>query len=135
MPDAEKIIHLSRLFGVSTDYLLLDEVENPSPSALSSARLIALPMAENPDLQRRRFRIGFGISMLVIGLITILAALILAGIWSLYTTEWYTEWGPFGTALFHTWRLIPLLLGLVAFLVGGGVLLNEYWRIGSTSSQ
>ena len=31
VPDLEKIIHLSNLFGVSTDYLLKDEIENAGP--------------------------------------------------------------------------------------------------------
>ena len=31
MPDTEKIIQLSRVFGVSTDYLLLDEVKEAKP--------------------------------------------------------------------------------------------------------
>lgn len=32
VPDLEKILHLSRLFGVSTDYLLKDEIETEEPA-------------------------------------------------------------------------------------------------------
>lgn len=33
VPDTENIIALSRLFGVTTDYLLLDEVQDAGPAA------------------------------------------------------------------------------------------------------
>lgn len=42
VPDLEKIIQLSKLFGVSTDYLLKDEIEineNPSPSLNTEEKL------------------------------------------------------------------------------------------------
>ncbi len=32
IPDLDKVIKLSALFGVSTDYLLKDELENETPS-------------------------------------------------------------------------------------------------------
>ena len=37
MPDTENIIALSRLFGVTTDYLLLDEVQDAGPAAPQAA--------------------------------------------------------------------------------------------------
>jgi len=36
VPDLEKMVRLSELFGVSTDYLLKDELEEPDPSAPGS---------------------------------------------------------------------------------------------------
>ena len=35
MPDLEKILQMSRLFGVSTDFLLKDELEAESPDRIS----------------------------------------------------------------------------------------------------
>ena len=32
MPDMDKVVQMSRLFGVTTDYLLKDEIEEPTPS-------------------------------------------------------------------------------------------------------
>ncbi len=43
IPDLEKIIKLSELFGVSTDYLLKDEIENPDA-----------PLCDNEPLSKRR---------------------------------------------------------------------------------
>lgn len=37
VPDTENIIALSRLFGVTTDYLLLDEVQDAGPAAPQAA--------------------------------------------------------------------------------------------------
>ena len=32
VPDMDKVVQMSRLFGVTTDYLLKDEIEEPTPS-------------------------------------------------------------------------------------------------------
>ena len=32
VPDMDKVVQMSRLFGVTTDYLLKDEIEEPAPS-------------------------------------------------------------------------------------------------------
>lgn len=39
VPDLEKIIRLSKLFGVTTDYLLKDEIEEEEPGAVSEESL------------------------------------------------------------------------------------------------
>ena len=36
VPDMDKVLRLSRIFGVSTDYLLKDEIEECEPSFQSS---------------------------------------------------------------------------------------------------
>ena len=43
IPDLEKILHLSELFGVSTDYLLKDDIEEAEPTA---------PSDDTPSLRR-----------------------------------------------------------------------------------
>ena len=37
VPDIEKIVQLSRLFSVTTDYLLKDELEEPEPVLVTDA--------------------------------------------------------------------------------------------------
>lgn len=123
IPETEKIIQLSKLFNVSTDYLLLEENINKQINHIKDNQ------SQQVIERRRQFRIRFGITTLVIGIITLLVSLVLAGIWSLIMTEWYTSWGRFGTALFRTWRIIPLLLGIGLTIYGAIVLWKEYKKI------
>lgn len=123
IPDTEKVVQLSRIFEVSTDYLLIDEME--MPKAMGS---ISLPQW-NPVLERRRhFRIAFEVTILVVGVLLALAALILAGLWAKDTTFWETELGRYGTGLFRTWRLALLLFGGFFALTGIWALFREYRR-------
>lgn len=60
IPDLEKILKMSELFGVSTDYLLKDEIEEALPSETEApaetARLIEVEYAnEYMDLVRESF--------------------------------------------------------------------------------
>ena len=43
VPDIEKIVQLSRLFSVTTDYLLKDELEEPEPVVHSTVDLSSDP--------------------------------------------------------------------------------------------
>ena len=123
VPDTEKIVQLSRLFQVSTDYLLLDEIKEPltgqNPTGIQTG-----PAKE----KRRHLRIYFGKCLLVIGLIALAAILIGAGVYADSLNEWYTAWGRYGTALFKTWIIVPFLLS--ACLSAGGVIIlwAEYFR-------
>lgn len=49
VPDIEKIVQLSRLFSVTTDYLLKDELEEPEPVLVTDAGT-----QENPEKTYRR---------------------------------------------------------------------------------
>lgn len=123
VPDTEKIVQLSRLFQVSTDYLLLDEIKEPltgqNPTGIQTG-----PAKE----KRRHLRIYFGKCLLVIGLIALAAILIGAGVYADSLNEWYTAWGRYGTALFKTWIIVPLLFS--ACISAGGVIIlwTEYFR-------
>ena len=123
VPDTEKIVQLSRLFQVSTDYLLLDEIEEPltgqNPTGIQT----------DPAKEKRKYlRIYFGKCLLVIGLIALAAILIGAGVYADSLTSWYTAWGRYGTALFKTWIIVPFLLS--ACISAGGVIIlwTEYFR-------
>lgn len=123
VPDTEKIVQLSRLFQVSTDYLLLDEIEEPL-TGQNPAGIQTGPAKE----KRKYLRIYFGKCLLVIGLIALAATLIGAGVYADSLTSWYTAWGRYGTALFKTWIIVPFLLS--ACISAGGVIIlwAEYFR-------
>ena len=123
VPDTEKIVQLSRLFQVSTDYLLLDEIKEPL-TGQNPAGIQTGPAKE----KRKYLRIYFGKCLLVIGLIALAVTLIGAGVYADSLNEWYTAWGRYGTALFKTWIIVPFLLS--ACISAGGVIIlwTEYFR-------
>ena len=125
LPDTEKVIRLSRIFGVSTDYLLLDELESPTPPEPSPP-----PEAADGemDMYRKKFRTVVAVWVLALGLVLVVVALILAGVFEMRTDWWYTDLGPFGTGLLKTWRLAPLLVGAFFTVCGVGFLIREYRR-------
>lgn len=119
LPDIDKIIELSRLFGVTTDFLLLEGQEKlESPT---------VPVPDPVVERRRKFRICFGAACAILGLLTAVTALFLNQYAAENLTEWWTDLGRFGTAL-RSWRGVLLGFGSGLFLVGGGVLLREYLR-------
>lgn len=128
IPDTEKIIQLSRLFHVSTDYLLLDEIEAQQTEEHSIEEYPTDIQENSLKERRRRLRIWFGKWLLVIGLIALASTLAGAGIYSIILTEWYTEWGRFGTALFRTWIIVPLVLSFCVAIAGGIILWDEYQK-------
>ena len=123
VPDTEKIVQLSRLFQVSTDYLLLDENKEPL-TGQNPAGIQTGPAKE----KRKYLRIYFGKCLLVIGLIALAVTLIGAGVYADSLNEWYTAWGRYGTALFKTWIIVPFLFS--ACISAGGVIIlwAEYFR-------
>ena len=123
VPDTEKIVQLSRLFQVSTDYLLLDEIKEPL-TGQNPAGIQTGPAKE----KRKYLRIYFGKCLLVIGLIALAVILIGAGVYADSLNRWYTAWGRYGTALFKTWIIVPFLLS--ACISAGGVIIlwAEYFR-------
>ena len=134
MPDCERIIQLSRLFGVSTDYLLLEERQTPDPTdgTGTAAALPAAPAEDAAEALRRRFRIGLGIALTLSGILIAITALILAALEAAQLTAWVTHLGRFGTALLESWRLPLLVIGGTIALIGICVLVNEYWKLERT---
>lgn len=147
MPDTEKIIQLSRVFAVSTDYLLLDEMQESKPmpekqtqepttekqtepqeehgnTVLAVERFMEIRVRE----RRRKFRMAGWISFLVCGFVLLILSLIFANVWATNTDWWYTDWGRFGTGLFHTGNLALFILGFVVMIPGIAGLVHEYKR-------
>lgn len=104
LPDTEKVVQLCRIFGVSADELLLDKAPE---GAVSRPPL---------PLWRRWFRyvyLGLGAAGALLTLLGTLGAVF----WSVTTSEWYTDWGRFGTALWFNWPGGVLLGGLLLLLL------------------
>lgn len=134
MPDTGRVVALARLFGVTTDYLLLDELTSPDvppPSGEGSGS----PEEDPPDgsalavrERRRHFRIGFGIFFLAAGLLGVVCTLLGTGYAAEHLTYWQTELGKFGTALTRTWLWMPLFVSIFAIVLGAVILFYEYRR-------
>lgn len=122
IPDTEKVIQLSRLFQVSTDYLLLDEMEEAQGANFAPAK------RDETREKRRGLRMFFGKLLLILGLLALTGTLIGAGFYASVLTEWFTAWGRYGTALFRTWMLAPLILSACMLITGIVVLWMEYVR-------
>lgn len=119
-PDTDKVVQLSRLFGVTTDYLLLDDI-NESQVAPQST-----PQADTLERKRPPSRLFVGKCLLIVGLAGLAAVLIESGFYSDAISEWYTDLGPYGTALFKTWRIFPLIFCVFASALGGAIVWDEY---------
>ena len=149
MPDTEKIIQLSRVFCVSTDYLLLDEVtQAKSKPTKETEEKTEVPQsesaadAESPEKlwtmeqfmkmrvkeRRRKFRMAGWILFLVFGWVLLILSFVFAHQWGINTSWWYTKWGRFGTGLFHTGNLAVFIGGLVMMVPGVAGLIYEYKR-------
>ena len=124
MPDTGKIIELSRIFSVTTDYLLLDEVTTARRYDPENSVHSVSPAAE----RRRRFRINFGIVMTVMGGLFVSGSLIYAIFWAQETDWWYSNWGPLLTGLIFTGVVIPFAAGVALLIAGAISLYREYLR-------
>lgn len=129
LPDTERIIQLARIFGVSTDYLLLEEreqaesagappeaepVSSTVPEAVSAAAGTP-PHPETPAVWLFRRR---GACIVGGGAVLSLTALFFAFLHSLTLDSWYTDYGKLGTALRIEWFGSGLTLGLLLMLIG-----------------
>lgn len=124
VPDTGKVVELSRIFSVTTDYLLLDEVTEARRYDPENSVLSVSPAAE----RRRKFRIVFGTVMAVLGTTFTSGSLIYA-IWWADNTDWYyTSWGPLLTGLIFTGVCIPFIAGVVLLIAGAISLFREYLR-------
>ena len=124
IPDLEKILKMSEIFGVSTDYLLKDEIEDVLPSETeadeSTARFIDPEYAnEYMDLVRKvSVRFALAVSILILSPV----ALILLGGISTYTTL-LSEGAATGIGLTV---LFLMVTGAVTILILNGMKLSPY---------
>lgn len=130
VPDTERVIQLSRLFHVTTDYLLLDEVDVSAPEASAPVASPETAPTNDHALQERRqqIRIFFAKFTLFGGLVMIIATLIGAGAYANALTSWVTRLGRYGTALLESWLIYALFVSVCVFVTGIVLLIVEYRR-------
>ena len=131
VPDLSKIVEMSKLFQVTTDFLLLPEQTEPERPIPEQPVQKEIPsgaaFSDSAVERRRKFRICFGVAAAVLGLLTAIAALFLTQFYADTLTEWYTDLGKFGTAL-QSWRGFMLAAGILLLLIGAVTLIREYLR-------
>lgn len=130
MPDTEKVIQLSRIFHVTTDYLLLDIDEAPQSAAPVENNRETEQRAAEKRMKRQSMRMHFGWFLLIFGIISLNATLVGAGLYAQTLTGWRTNLGRYGTALFDSWILAPFIVSAALTLCGILILIREYIFIG-----
>lgn len=130
VPDTEKVIQLSRIFHVTTDYLLLDIDEAPQSAVPAENNRETEQRAAEKQMKRQSMRMHFGWFLLIFGVISFSATLIGAGLYAQTLTEWRTNLGRYGTALFDSWVLVPFIVSAALTLCGILILIREYIFIG-----
>lgn len=127
IPDLDKILKMSQLFGVSTDYLLKDEIEREVPSENSceneetEGRSVSLEEAnEYVELvEKTADKIGVGVGICILSPIILIMLGILAENNIVGISEDMA--GGFGTAL-----LLMLLTVGVTILIPNGMKLSKF---------
>ena len=130
VPDTEKVIQLSRIFHVTTDYLLLDIDEAPQSAAPAENNREPEQLASEKQMKRQIMRMHFGWFLLIFGVISFSATLVGAGLYAQTLTEWRTNLGRYGTALFDSWILALFIVSAALTLCGILILIREYIFIG-----
>lgn len=130
VPDTEKVIQLSRIFHVTTDYLLLDIDEAPQSAVPAENNRETEQRAAEKQMKRQSMRMHFGWFLLIFGIISFSATLVGAGLYAQTLTGWRTNLGRYGTALFDSWILAPFIVSAALTLCGILILIREYIFIG-----
>ena len=78
IPDMDKVVQMSRLFGVTTDYLLKDEIEEQAAALVEESPLRRVTMGQAADyLARRRAaapKVAFAVLLCIVSPVTLLLA-------------------------------------------------------------
>ena len=76
VPDMDKVVQMSRLFGVTTDYLLKDEIEEQAAALVEESPLCRVTMGQAADyLARRRAaapKVAFAVLLCIVSPVTLL---------------------------------------------------------------
>ncbi len=127
MPDMNKILGMSALFGVSTDYLLKDELGEPSPSETAdtddagAARTVEIEEANRymDAVARLSWRIALGVMMCILSPIALILLCGLADVGAIGLSE-------NAAAAIGLSALFVLVGGAVALFVVYGLQLSAY---------
>lgn len=130
VPDTEKVIQLSRIFHVTTDYLLLDIDEAPQSAAPGRKQ------QRNGTARRRKAneapKHAHAFRLVPAHFRRHLAQCNARrrGSYAQTLTEWWTNLGRYGTALFDSWILALFIVSAALTLCGILILIREYIFIG-----
>lgn len=127
IPDLDKILKMSKIFDVSTDFLLKDEIEEELPSEVTyndeemEGRLVSLEEANEymETVKQAANRIGIGVALCILSPVIVIMLGICAESGVIGITEAMA--GGFGTAML----LIMIAVG-VSILVVNGMRLSKY---------
>lgn len=76
IPDMDKVVQMSRLFGVTTDYLLKDEIEEQAAALVEESPLRRVTMAQAAEYLTRRKaaapKVAFAVLLCVVSPVTLL---------------------------------------------------------------
>lgn len=125
VPELDKILKLSRIFGVSTDYLLKDELEESQPLSLDPAPEKARPVLETEEAERYMAlvkslsgRFAWAVSLCILSPV---ALILLGGFYEQYRLLSENAAGGIGVSL-----LLILVAGAVAIFITGGMKLSPF---------
>lgn len=123
LPNTEKIIALSRLLHVSTDYLLLEDsefspAENERPAAAGAEK------RDEGEIARRKHLCA--VICGTIGVTFFAISLISSNIWMTQNNWFYTTWGPFLTGMLESQGFLFFIPGLILLILSGTLLTREY---------
>lgn len=125
VPDLDKILKLSHLFGVSTDYLLKDELESPEPADTLPSPAETLPSlgAEEADtylrlVQKLSGRFAWAVSLCILSPV---ALILLGGFYEQYRLLSENMAGGIGVSV-----LLILVAGAVAIFITGSMKLSSF---------
>lgn len=123
IPDLDKIIKMSEVFGVSTDYLILDDIEDASPSLTEDEVNLTLSLDETngyiDTVRRASSKIAFGVLLCIISPIPLIVLTSMVENGSVHISEDVAS--GFGLIF-----LVMVVVIAVAHFVYYGMQLNEY---------
>lgn len=127
IPDLNKILSMSALFGVSTDYLLKDEIEAPTPSETEATddaegHSISPEVAEGylNAVKTCSYRIALGVAFCILSPVLLISLLAFT---ESGTPNLLPESIAVGAGLF---ALFALVLAAVALFIPSGMALSEF---------
>ena len=108
----------------------MDIDEAPQSAASAENNRETEQRAAEKRMKRQSMRMHFGWFLLIFGIISLSATLVGAGLYAQTLTEWRTNLGRYGTALFDSWILALFIVSAALTLCGILILIREYIFIG-----
>lgn len=113
IPDLDRIVTLSEVFGVSTDYLLLDEIDDDSSTtpSIEQVKKVSIAQARSYISTTRKsgYQIGIGVGLLI-------SIFIFIGQFKPYLSNDIIAWLPYGF----------IVLIAVGLFINAGLALSDY---------